>query len=638
MPPGAIGSQRLHRGGPLSGYFQPVQIRAPQGARIALAMEGTYSAPQFDVALTGMLIGPVYRLQISDIPNNPGLEIFPTVEVIDRLYPPPGLALRFPVQVELTQDELEMAGHGMFITRVIYVEDPSLALPVQQTRAGEQPWMEARRGDDPLVVADRLGRPVAILRIGGRIPSPPGTDAACGNVVPPVQIYDPSDVCPNPCPPLEEITPSGDAAASAAFYQSAASTPEHNPQHAVEPTQLELPAPASADETLTVIVDGSSSADSMPEFSGANPRWIDSDSIDETFISDSGPVMGEIIESDESPISEYIDGEYVEGICENGNCPSCPGGVPVFGDGSLVGPSDEYLCDGGDFHSPVGVRADWTIDGLEQEDAIAHYDTLDGRVVVTPSNRVCIYAPRFAAVRRVVNLMAHEQPEFVSQAIDELVPVRADETQPVVSSLQRHRVAIDLGQQPPSLYRQRQQAGCVENLQATMDVWQSIAPYANLQVIRTGVVDNAEKPWLALSTESAIALTGVQAAQVLFNGKAAAAQVGIRQAGVIYQTDGPENPCLRLIKLASCGNAQPGDVIEFTLRFDNIGDQKIGNVTIVDNLATRFEYIPNTAQSTIDANFVTTPNAHESTILRWEIKPPLKAGDGGVLRFRVRVR
>ena len=207
MPPGAIGSLRLHRGGPLSGYFQPVQIRAPQGARIALAMEDTFSAPQFNVALVGMLIGPVYRLEVTDIPNNPGLELFPTVEVIDRLYPPPGLALRFPIPVELTQDELEMAARGRFVTRVIYVEDPSLALPVRQTKDGEQPWMEARPGDDPLVVADTLGRPVAILRIGGRIPSAPGTDAACGNIVPPFRMYDPNQVCPNPCPPLDDDQP-----------------------------------------------------------------------------------------------------------------------------------------------------------------------------------------------------------------------------------------------------------------------------------------------------------------------------------------------------------------------------------------------------------------------------------------------
>jgi hypothetical protein len=175
-------------------------------------MEDTHSAPQFDVALVGMLIGPVYRLQVTNIPNNPGLELFPTVEVIDRLYPPPGLALRFPIPVELTQDELEMAARGMFVTRVIYVEDPSLALPVRQTKNGEQPWMEARRGEDPLVVADSLGRPVAILRIGGRVPAAPGTDAACGNIVPPFRMYDPNEVCPNPCPPLDgdpsqQVTP-----------------------------------------------------------------------------------------------------------------------------------------------------------------------------------------------------------------------------------------------------------------------------------------------------------------------------------------------------------------------------------------------------------------------------------------------
>lgn len=673
MPPGAIGSFRLHRGGPLSGYFQPVQIRAPQGARIALAMEEGYSAPQFDTALVGMLIGPVYRLEVGDVPNNPGVTLYPTVEVIDRLYPPPGLALRFPIPIELTQDELEMAAHGMFVTRVIYVEDPSLALPISKTKDGEQPWMEARRGDDPLVVADGLGRPVAILRIGGRVPSAIGTEETCGTIVPPIRIFDPSEVCPNPCPPLED-EPTDDTSPQVTLTSKPCRLPE------VQLTQLEIEAPAEADESLSIIVDDSSNSgwkavEEPPMSEG--PTWIapnieegvvisdgnttiDSGTIisegdggiivgdGETYVGDGETYMGdapvgetfvgEVTNEGSAPISEYIGGEYVDDMCQGGDCTACPGGPKVFVDGSFVGPSDEYLCDGGDFWSPAGVRADWTIDGLDEEDAIAHYDTLDGRVVVTPSNRVCIYAPRFAAIRRTVNIMAHEQPVFVNQAIDEQAPAKADELQPVVSSLQRHRVAIDLGQQPPSLYRQRQQAGCVENLQATMDVFNSIAAYANLSIIKTGVVDNAEKPWLALATESAIALTGVQAPQVVVNGKSVAAQVGVRQAGIVYQTDGPDNPRLRLIKLASCGNAQQGDVIEFTLRFDNIGDQTIGNVTIVDNLSTRFEYIPNSAKSSIDANFITTPSDNESSILRWEIKPPLKAGEGGVLRFRVRVR
>jgi uncharacterized repeat protein (TIGR01451 family) len=95
---------------------------------------------------------------------------------------------------------------------------------------------------------------------------------------------------------------------------------------------------------------------------------------------------------------------------------------------------------------------------------------------------------------------------------------------------------------------------------------------------------------------------------------------------------------LRLCKLASRSHALPGEEVEFTLRFDNVGDQVIGNVTIVDNLATRFEYIPESAQSSVDANFVTEPNTGGSTILRWEISNPVEPGQGGVLRFRVRVR
>jgi hypothetical protein len=196
MPPGAIGSQRLERGGPLSGYFQPVRIRAPQGARIALASEGGTSAAniraaQSNEALVGMQIGFVYRLQVTNIPNSEGSDIYPTIELIDRLYPPPGLALRFPIPIELTQDELELAAGGAFVTRVIYVEDPLHAPPVARHAGDEQPWTEAPAGEDPLVTADRNGRPVAILRIGSRAPTA-SSQAGFVNAAPPMVVFDPS--------------------------------------------------------------------------------------------------------------------------------------------------------------------------------------------------------------------------------------------------------------------------------------------------------------------------------------------------------------------------------------------------------------------------------------------------------------
>jgi len=171
----------------LSGYFQPVRIRAPQGARIALAEEGAFGASQPDEMLVGLQVGPVYRFRVTELVGAEGAEVFPTVEVIDRLYPPAGLAVRYPIPIELTADELDMAAQGMLVTRVIYLEEPSSALPVEQS-GREQPWVEAPRGADPLVIADELGRPVAILRIGGRVPTQ--AQLSAGGSPPPAIHYD----------------------------------------------------------------------------------------------------------------------------------------------------------------------------------------------------------------------------------------------------------------------------------------------------------------------------------------------------------------------------------------------------------------------------------------------------------------
>jgi len=175
MPPGAIGSLRLQQGGPLPGYFQPVEVTAPNGAKIATCEQGDFTVSHGSQLRAGMLISRIYRLKVTEIPNQAGEEIYPTIELIDRLYPPSGQAWRHAIPVPLTQEELELALAGNLVTRVIYLEDPEQALPDAQAR-GDQNWFEAAAGDDPLMVADRLGRPVAILRIGGRLPSPAGPE------------------------------------------------------------------------------------------------------------------------------------------------------------------------------------------------------------------------------------------------------------------------------------------------------------------------------------------------------------------------------------------------------------------------------------------------------------------------------
>ncbi len=163
-----MGLRRSSGAAPWVFHFQGVQVTGPQGTLISLPSAGRFEPPAPRVT-AGLLQGQVYRLRVTNIPGHEGEEVYPTVEVIDRTFPPPHMAHRFPIPVVMTQDDLEKALAGRFVTRVIYIEDPRNAVPVAQ-EPGKPDWFDARPGEDPLRLADALGKPVAILRIGGRTP------------------------------------------------------------------------------------------------------------------------------------------------------------------------------------------------------------------------------------------------------------------------------------------------------------------------------------------------------------------------------------------------------------------------------------------------------------------------------------
>ena len=129
MPPGRIGQEQLTRGGPLPGYFQPVQIKGPAGTMVSFAADGKFQQPNETPVTAEMLIGRVYRIKVTHIPLQEGMEIFPSIEVINRLYPPAGQRRRFPIQIELAEEDLLLALRGKYVVRVIYLEDPETALP-----------------------------------------------------------------------------------------------------------------------------------------------------------------------------------------------------------------------------------------------------------------------------------------------------------------------------------------------------------------------------------------------------------------------------------------------------------------------------------------------------------------------------
>jgi hypothetical protein len=203
MPPGAIGGRQLQRGGPLPGFFQPVEIKAPAGALVSLATANQFDAPQPAPRRAGFLIGGVYRLRVTGIPKAEGLEVFPTIEVIDRLYAPADQQVRFAIPVELTREDMQLAIDGKMVTRVIYLENPLDANPARSDPQGGQNWSDVGPGRDLLAVADAIGRPMAILRMGGRVPDQ-GPDPGFFFGSPPFVAYPPRPEANSPILPARK--------------------------------------------------------------------------------------------------------------------------------------------------------------------------------------------------------------------------------------------------------------------------------------------------------------------------------------------------------------------------------------------------------------------------------------------------
>ncbi|MGD0654848.1 MAG: DUF11 domain-containing protein [Thermoguttaceae bacterium] len=567
MPPGAIGSRQLTRGGPLPGFFQPVEIKAPDGALISLASDGRFDEPQGGPRKAGLLIGAVYRLKVTGIRLAAGLELFPTVEIIDRTYAPIGMELRFPIPVELSQEDLSLALEGKFVTRVIYLEDPRNALPARENPQA-QDWFEVKPGQDPLAIADALGRPVAILRMGGRLP-----EAS--------QSPDPSFLFG--CPP----------------FVSYPSQPQQTAGN-------EKPRLLSANQN-------------NPEVKILSPPPAHSDALRVTAIS-ACPIEQPAMQQG-APLAQAA---YP---------PWTPPGI------RQPWPEDEYLRDGGGNVAPVGAPGQSSVAGLQMDDTVAVYDTLDGRTLVTPSNEVYIYSPRFTAVRQVVGLVANEQRNRLSDVYLNTSLAAPTVIQKIGAAKQQIQPGNEIGARPAQAFRMKQGDGALSSVIGPRGFQNAYKPYENLTVIRQGVYKNAERPLLARGHQSAVVWSHVQSVQVILDLKGAMAAVQDEQAESIFTVAlPPGNPKLRIIKLASTPYALPGEEVWFTLRFDNVGNQTIGNVTIIDSLSTRLEYVEGSAQCSREAKFSTQPNEGDSLVVRCELANPLEVGRGGIIRFCCKVR
>jgi uncharacterized repeat protein (TIGR01451 family) len=305
---------------------------------------------------------------------------------------------------------------------------------------------------------------------------------------------------------------------------------------------------------------------------------------------------------------------------------------------ALPWPHDEYICDGGDYGDDANIKKDQSVVGVDQEDTIAHYKTLDGHKEITKSNKVCIYAPRFAAVRHVtvpITTEVHERMAGIEKT-DKLnlhdktfVPTTAIQPEAV-----RGEQAIDLA----NIFRERKAGNELARTNLPYMTRGEFLPFEDFDIIRRGVYEQGDKPRLAISALAAEVWLDKKAVQVVVDGKMAVEAAGTSgsQETRMYELEG--KPRLRICKVASKSDAKVGETVEFTLRFDNIGEQPVSSVTIIDSLTTRLEYVDGSQSASREAKFDTQENEGESLVLRWTLAEPLKVNEGGIIRFQCRVR
>lgn len=302
-------------------------------------------------------------------------------------------------------------------------------------------------------------------------------------------------------------------------------------------------------------------------------------------------------------------------------------------------PEDEYVYQGGDAYQLTNVAQDFSIDNLDEEDTIAHYHTLDGKIEIERTNRIPIYAPRFASIRRIDGLNQYRHQDHV-YAVDS--PLALDGTAQNIGQEQvKQHVSTqrNIGTRASSLYRENQKLRDMAHQVASTEDSQMLKPQVG-DLLNTKVnIKNSQEAQLSIQQQTALAQSDEETVKeyaydllpykILANNRI--------QTNYHYEiADG--NSRLDIKKVASKQDALPGELLEFTITFKNTGDKAIGNVTIVDHLSRRLAYVEDSQNCTVESEFFVNPTGKDSAILRWEIIEPMNVGQSAQVTFKCRVR
>lgn len=259
-------------------------------------------------------------------------------------------------------------------------------------------------------------------------------------------------------------------------------------------------------------------------------------------------------------------------------------------------PDEECFPDGGDTRDPLGIGPGGLLGGLNPTDVGVEYTTPDRRGLparrVTTSNVVCLCVPRFVA-RRV-----------------EVTPGGLN----VPLSLAANNGAVGLG--------------------AARERFAAMAQIGREKAV--GVV-GAERPMAYVGRVGTAFFVGSSRPSVIGQVEGVAVTAAVVEPEVLnaYPTLCP----LTVTKTVDpASGVKAGDVVTFTIRFVNTGAKPVSDLIVSDSLSGRLEYVEGSQQSDRAANFSASANEAGSQVVRWELPGTLLPGQGGVVKFRARVR
>lgn len=565
---GAVGSLPIVSEGvqSLPPEIQVVRFSGPEGAILEVLGPSPTPVSIGDgkgLATVGLKVGVAYRLRLSNLPNRPEVELFPIIELVGHLHRPAQIdPSRFPIRVSFEDEDLiEAVDRGRMVTQVVYLEDPELALPLDTVK-DETPVVTVTPAEDPRQVAAALGRVMAIVRLGGRRPTPEEIN-------------------------LEMVGFAADGVVMACPF--------------VGPTGHSCGLPC-------------------------------------------GPVCG---------------------------TPPAPGRPWL--------PSDEYLCDGGDRANPVQFGGDGGLRGIDPRDAVIRFRgaTLDevrpqiealrermerneisaeqfriqadriarsteraeGRPRVLPTNVVCIYAPRFAAVRSSIGPDATVKVQGTDLARLAQREQMSAARQGPKRIAQRQNAEIGRHRSRASGLAGRVFAGESSELRVLSGYENSTVIAGNVLVQGPETSKTRQKPSTTqinalaarLDLEQKVAVTGI----IEGAGQTVMTWTPLETVGVEVP---PNKPGLAVIKRVDAEAAEPGDTVTYTIQYRNMGNTPISSVSVVDSLLPRLKYKPGSAQGPKGTVFTSAANQSGSTELRWDLPGVIAPGAEGVVSFQAIIR